>query len=144
MCVQSLSCVLLFVTHGLQPTRLLCPWDFPDKNTGVACHFLLQGIFPTQGSNLCFLSLLHWQADSLPLSHPGTQFRMYPMLNILSLLKLSFVTLPFPYFLASDSLFSWLTLCTRSLSWRKCLLPVSFSGTAALLSISLILTASLP
>ena len=37
--------------HGLQPTRLLCPWDFPRKNTGVGCHFLLQGIFLTQGSN---------------------------------------------------------------------------------------------
>ena len=31
---------------------LLCPWDFPGKSTGVDCHFLLQGIFPTQGSNL--------------------------------------------------------------------------------------------
>ena len=30
---------------------LLCPWDFPGKSTGVGCHFLLQGIFPTQGSN---------------------------------------------------------------------------------------------
>ena len=38
-------------THGLQPTRLLCPWHFPCKNTGVGCHFLLQGIIPTQGSN---------------------------------------------------------------------------------------------
>jgi len=37
--------------HGLQPTRLLCPWDSPGKNTGVRCHALLQGIFPTQGSN---------------------------------------------------------------------------------------------
>ena len=36
--------------HGLQPARLLCPWDFPCKNTGMSCHFLLQGIFPTQGS----------------------------------------------------------------------------------------------
>ena len=35
--------------------RLLHPWDFPGKNTGVGCHFLLQGIFPTQGSNLVFL-----------------------------------------------------------------------------------------
>ena len=34
--------------HGQQPTRLRCPWDFPGKNTGVGCHFLLQGIFPTQ------------------------------------------------------------------------------------------------
>ena len=37
--------------HGLQPARLLCPWDSPSKNTGVACHFLLWGIFPTQGSS---------------------------------------------------------------------------------------------
>ena len=37
--------------HGLQHTRPLCPWDFPAKNTGVGCHFLLQGIFPTQGLN---------------------------------------------------------------------------------------------
>ena len=31
--------------HGLQSTRLFCPWDFPGKDTGVGCHFLLQGIF---------------------------------------------------------------------------------------------------
>ena len=41
---------------GLQPTRLLCPWDFPGKNTGMGSHFLLQGIFQTQGLNS---SLLH-------------------------------------------------------------------------------------
>ena len=35
--------------------RLLCPWNSSDKNTGVTCHFLLQGIFPTQGSNPCLL-----------------------------------------------------------------------------------------
>ena len=29
--------------------------EFPSKNTGVGCHFLLQGIFPTQGSNPCHL-----------------------------------------------------------------------------------------
>ena len=38
--------------HGLQPTRLLCSWDVPGKDNGVGCHFLLQGIFPTQRSNL--------------------------------------------------------------------------------------------
>ena len=36
---------------GLQPTRLISPWDFPGKDTGVGCHFHLQGIFPTQGLN---------------------------------------------------------------------------------------------
>ena len=50
MC-ESLSRVRLFATHGLQPTRLLCPWNSPGTNTGVCCHSLLQGIFPTQGSN---------------------------------------------------------------------------------------------
>ena len=43
-------------SHGLQPTRLLCPWDSPGKGTGVGCHFLLQGIFQTRGLNL---GLLH-------------------------------------------------------------------------------------
>ena len=46
-------------------SRLLCPWDFLGTNTGVACRFLLQGIFKHPGINLC---LLDWQADSLPLS----------------------------------------------------------------------------
>ena len=41
-------------------------WDFPGKNTGVGCHFLLQGIFLDQGSDLSFL---HLQAGYLPLSH---------------------------------------------------------------------------
>ena len=58
--------------YGMQSTRLLCPWDSPGKNIEVACHFLLQGIFPTQGLNPCLLHLLHWQADSLLLSHLGS------------------------------------------------------------------------
>ena len=41
------------------------------KSTEVSCHFLLQGIFLTQGSNPCLLRFLHWQADSLPLALPG-------------------------------------------------------------------------
>ena len=45
--------------RGLYPTRLLCPWDFPGKNTGVDCHFLLQGIFLTQAlsPHLCIFTL---------------------------------------------------------------------------------------
>ena len=41
--------------HGLQPIRLLCPWDSPGKNSGVGCHFLLEEIFPIQGSTLGLL-----------------------------------------------------------------------------------------
>ena len=43
--------------------------EFSGKNTGMACHFLLQAIFPIQGLNP---HLLHWQANSLPLSHLGS------------------------------------------------------------------------
>ena len=46
-------------------------WASPGKNTGVGCHALLQGIFPTQGANPCLLCLLHWQVGSLPLAPPG-------------------------------------------------------------------------
>ena len=53
------------------PGILLCPWDSLDNNTGVGCHALLQGIFPTQGSNPGLLHLLHWQVGSLPLVPPG-------------------------------------------------------------------------
>ena len=49
------SHVRLCAPHRRQPTRFPCPWDSPGKNTGVVCHFLLQGIFPTQGSNSCLL-----------------------------------------------------------------------------------------
>ena len=73
MCVQSLSRVQLFCNpmdcslpgssaHGISQARIL----------EQGCHFLLQGIFPTQGSNLHLLCLLHWQADSLSLCHLGS------------------------------------------------------------------------
>ena len=60
--------------HGLWPTRLLCPWPSPAKNTGMGCHFLLQGIFPTQGLNLC---LLHCRQILYCLSHWGSSSRWY-------------------------------------------------------------------
>ena len=84
--VRAMNCIcfnLLAVVDQLLKWRLfcdpkdcsllgsLCSWDFPDKNTGVGYHFLLQGIFPTQGSKP---RLLDWQADSLPLSHQGSPF----------------------------------------------------------------------
>ena len=53
-------------TCELKPLRLLYPWDSPGKSTEVGSHAPLEGIFLTQGSNLHLLSLLHWQAGSLP------------------------------------------------------------------------------
>ena len=59
----------------LQPTRLLCPWDSPGKNTGVGCHDLLWGIFLTQGSNPHLLCLLYWwdMAYRILVPQPGME-----------------------------------------------------------------------
>ena len=63
------SCICVCLQrYGLQPARLLHPWDFPGKNTGVGCHFLLQGIFQTQRSNP---GLPHYRQTFYHLSHQG-------------------------------------------------------------------------
>ena len=63
-CLVAKSCPAILWPHGLQPARLLCPWDVPGKNNGVSCHFLLQGIFLTQGLNTHLLHCrqipYHW------------------------------------------------------------------------------------
>ena len=66
MTTGSESCSVMF--DFLWPHGLYSPWNSPSQNTGVGSNFFLQGIFPTQGLN----PLLHWQADSLPLSHQGS------------------------------------------------------------------------
>ena len=63
------------------PTRLLCPWDLPDKNTGLGYRFLLQGIFPTQGLIPSLLCPLHWQMGSLPTAPSGKLLRNIPPLD---------------------------------------------------------------
>ena len=55
------------------PTRLLCPWDSPGKNTGLGCHSLLQGIFLTQGLNP---GLLHWREIIYHLNHQESPRRV--------------------------------------------------------------------
>ena len=73
MCVFSCSATSHSLQpHGLYPTRLL--WDVPDKNTAVRCHFLLQGIFPTQGSN-CISCICKWIPYHL--SHLGSTFPLF-------------------------------------------------------------------
>ena len=57
------------MTPGTVARQVPLPMGFPGKNTGVGGHFLLQGLFPSQGLNQC---LLRWQAGSLPLSHQGS------------------------------------------------------------------------
>ena len=74
VCVHARACTHSFAQsyltlwlHGLQPTKLLCPRNFSGKSTGTGCHFLCQGIFPTQGWNLCLLHLLYWWVVFSPL-----------------------------------------------------------------------------
>ena len=69
MCTQSCTTVCDPLDCSLPGSSV--HGDSPGKNTGVACHALLQVIFLTQRSNLSFLCLLHWQAGSLPLAPPG-------------------------------------------------------------------------
>ena len=68
--VQLLSFVWFFVTPWTVTHQAPLFLGFPGKNTGVGCHFLLQGIFPTQRSNPHLLCLPHWQMGSLPLVPP--------------------------------------------------------------------------
>ena len=75
-CQRHFPLQLIFVMVHVWPyvpqaTRLLCHGDSPGKNTGEGCQALLQGIFPTQGSNLHLLCVLHWLMGPLPLVLAG-------------------------------------------------------------------------
>ena len=70
--------------HGLQPTRLLCLWDFSGKDTGVGCFFLLQRIFPTQGSNP---GLLHYRQFLYRLGYEGNPIGVQMIYKILTVLN---------------------------------------------------------
>ena len=75
VCVCVLSCSVMSDSlqhHGLQPTRLLCPWDSPGKKTGVGGHALLQAIFPTQESDPYLQRLPDCMQVLYPLSHLGS------------------------------------------------------------------------
>ena len=75
------SCLTLCDSMGHSPPGSSGPWSSPGKNTGVGCHFLLQGTLLTQGSSPHLLCAWHWQADPLPLLPPGK------LIAILMLLK---------------------------------------------------------
>ena len=72
VCAKSLlSCLTLCNPMDCSPPGSSVHGDSPGKKTGVGCHALLQGIFPTQGLNLHLLCVLHWQVGLLPLMSPG-------------------------------------------------------------------------
>ena len=83
------TCVWLFLTLWLYPSRLLCSWDFPGKNIGVGCHFLLWGIILTQGSNPhllhCGQILYSWAiVEEKGRQKPCKQRKPTPMLGMSS------------------------------------------------------------
>ena len=88
------SCLSIFKHHGLQAARLFCSLNTSGKNTEVGWHFLLQEIFPTQGSNW---GLLHCRQILYHLNHQNTLCFIYylfflPHLQIL-MLQILFLTL---------------------------------------------------
>ena len=86
--------------------------DFPGKNTGVGCHFLLQGVFLTQGSNSC---LLHQQEASLLLSHLGIPICIHMCVCAKSLQSCPTLCDPVDYSLPGSSVLG--ILQARILEW---------------------------
>ena len=82
--------LVIVMSNSLQPHELyvahLCPWDFPGKNTGVACHFLLQWIFQTQELNSCLLCLLHCRWILYLMSRQGSPQVNVTYTNVITML----------------------------------------------------------
>ena len=129
--VCMLSHVWLFATPWTVACQVPLSWNFPGKNNGLGCHFLLQGIFPTQGSNPCPLHLLYWRRT---LYHWATRegWVLYvSKVNDLCSHRASCSLLFFSHSVVSDSLQPHGLQHTRlhclSLSPRVCLNPCPLS-----------------
>ena len=127
MCVKSFqSCLTLCDPTDCSPS-LLWPWDSPGKRIGVGCHFLLQGIFLTQGWNTCLFYLLYWQTGSLSLE-PPTKPRNHSRGQQILLLKFQFmcnvciiiISLLILGSSVVDHAFIWIKICYFSvLPWQS-------------------------
>ena len=96
---------LYYPTDCSPPVRVFCPWDLPAKNTGLGCHFLLQGIQRLDAR------LQNWQVDSLPLRHKGG----LPMIVIGSVCCHLALHFPFTHYIVLycfSSLRIWETFCS--------------------------------
>ena len=80
--VYVLSRVWLCATPETEAHQVPLSMEFLGKNTRVGCYSLLQGIFPTQGSNLHLSHLLHWQENSLPLCYLGSPLLKYAFIYL--------------------------------------------------------------
>ena len=79
-------CLTLLQPHGLWPAWLPCSWGFSGKDTGVGCHFLLQGIFPTQGSSPRFPA---WTGRFFTTEPPGKHYFLDSLLISLKCIKIT-------------------------------------------------------
>ena len=103
------------VSDSLQPHRLYSPWDSPGQNTAVGSLFLLQGIFPTQGSNQCLLHCrwilyqLSYQGSPTPLPStcPQTQCYFFPLVPLLLHLIFRVIAVSLSYLHHPRDLESW-------------------------------------
>ena len=107
---------------GLQPARLHCPRHCPGKNTGVGCHTVLQGVFPTQLSNPCLLCLLCLQAGFWPLAPPG---KLVVLLNIAKFSSIRIYHFPFLLTVPTEGAAKLFKVC--QFDSQKCYLTSSFN-----------------
>ena len=86
--------------HGLQPTRLLCPWDFPGKSTGVGCHCLLRHkpqVWPKKMSpSLCYLHMVSPSGTKMAVGSPRLHILLLSpySLSVLKFLSVSLSVKP--------------------------------------------------
>ena len=122
--------------HELEPARLLCPWNFPGKNTGAGCHFLLQGIFPPpglkQGLLHCMQMLYHLNHQGRPTSKVGTSVKekfkpkLLPLILIFLSLKLGKILLKIEHLQLKFLIEMHLSFCSVTSAWGQ-LFPNLFS-----------------
>ena len=122
-CSGMSACLVMFdplQPHGLKPTRLLWPWNFPGKNTGASCHFLLQKI------RIAFVLVLvigtSW-ADLNSQPHPSLNFPMKGFCgNLLKSLELLRHKSPVPFVTL------WPLLQTPAFSYYLALVSFRYTG----------------
>ena len=126
-----LTCVWLWKSMNYSPPGSSIHGIISVKNTGAGCHFLLQRIFLTQWSNL---HLLHWQANSLPLSHLGSPWCesghwQMTLIDCFVIFRNKFCFLKFPDHTLSREAMCWSGKASRWNEDSQCLAssPLVFS-----------------
>ena len=104
-------CACLIMSDSLWPHQAPVSMGFPGKNTGVGCHFLLQGIFPTQESNSHLLCLLHYRQILLPAEPLGKPKLSLRKGNFYSVFKVSSLSA------VSQKNQLKVTICQRGIPW---------------------------